>query len=102
MRPALPLHVSFPIMQSYSLLQRTLFERTLKRALDIVGDEQRLARRLRVPLADLHAWLAGDERPPTTAFLTAVDIVVGAGDAHPVQVAFERRRRPRHQNRFAG
>ena len=67
-------------MHSYSLLQRTLFERTLRRALDIVGDEKRLARRLRVLLNDLHAWLTGEERPPTTAFLTAVDIVVGAGD----------------------
>ena len=89
-------------MQSYSLLQRTLFERTLKRALEIVGDEQRLARRLRVPLDDLHAWLAGLERPPTAVFLTAVDIVVGESDAYPVQVAFERRRKPRHQMRFAG
>jgi hypothetical protein len=89
-------------MHSHSLLQRTLFERTLKRALDIVGDEQRLARRLRVPLNDLHSWLTGEERPPTAAFLTAVDIVVGGSDAHPVQVAFERRRKPRHQNRFAG
>jgi len=89
-------------MQSHSLLQRTLFERTLKRALDIVGDEQRLARRLRVPLGDLHAWLTGLERPTTAAFLTAVDIVVGAGDAYPVQVAFERRRKPRHQMRLAG
>lgn len=89
-------------MVSYSLLQRTLFERTLKRALDIVGDEPRLARRLRVPVEDLHAWLAGLEKPPTTAFLAAVDIVVGGGDVRPVQVAFERRRKPRHQNQLAG
>jgi DNA-binding transcriptional regulator YdaS (Cro superfamily) len=89
-------------MHSHSLLQRTLFERTLKRALDIVGDEQRLARRLRVPQADLHAWLAGLERPPTAAFLTAVDIVVGSDDARQVHVAIERRRKPRHQMRFAG
>jgi hypothetical protein len=89
-------------MQSYSHLQRTLFERTLRRALEIVGDEQRLARRLRVPLNDLHAWLTGDERPPIAAFLTAVDIVLGAGDVRPVTVAFERRRRPRHQSELAG
>jgi len=88
-------------MQSYSLLQRTLFERTLKRALEIVGDEQRLARRLRVPQSDLNAWLRGAEKPPTAAFLTAVDIVVGADDLRPVHVAFERRRRPRHQSTHA-
>jgi hypothetical protein len=81
-------------MQSFSLYQRTLFERTLKCALDIVGgDEPKLARRLRVPVTDLHAWLAGEEKPPTWAFLAAVDVVVGAGDV--VQVDFERRRTPR-------
>ncbi|HKB46858.1 MAG TPA: hypothetical protein VKC57_04115 [Ktedonobacterales bacterium] len=85
-------------MQSFSLLQRTLFERTLKRALDIVGDEQRLARRLHVPVNDLHAWLAGEEKPPAWAFLAAVDVVVDAGNVRPVQVAFERRRKPRQQS----
>jgi hypothetical protein len=89
-------------MHSYSLLQRTLFERTLQRALEIVGSEPRLARRLRVPLNDLQAWLAGAEKPTTTAFLTAVDIVVGAGDVRPVHVPFERRRTPRHQTQLAG
>jgi hypothetical protein len=82
-------------MPSFSLLQRTLFERTLGRALDIVGDEQRLARRLHVPLNDLKAWLRGEEKPPSWAFLAAVDVVVGGGDLHPVEVAYERRRKPR-------
>jgi hypothetical protein len=87
-------------MTRHSVLQRTLFERTLKRALDIVGDEQRLARRLHVPLTDLKAWLNGDERPPSWAFLNAVDVVVGGGDLYPVQVAYERRRKPRIQRQF--
>jgi hypothetical protein len=84
-------------MTSFSLLQRSLFQRTLKCALEIVGDEPRLARRLHVPLNDLQAWLSGEDRPPTGVFLTAVDIVVGGGGLHPVQVAYERRRKPRPQ-----
>jgi len=72
----------------------SLFQRTLKRALDIVGDEQRLARRLRVPIKDLQEWLMGEHRPPTWVFLCAVDVVaVGGGDVRPV--AYERRRKPR-------
>ena len=84
-------------MKSISLFQRSLFERTLKCALDIVGDEQRLARRLRVPLKDLHAWLVDEEGPPAWVFLRAVDIVVGAGEARAVDVPYERRRKPREQ-----
>ena len=82
-------------MSSFSLYQRSLFERTLKSALDIVGDEQRLARRLRVPINDLHAWLTGQDKPPTWVFLCAVDVVVGGGTIYPVEVAHERRRKPR-------
>jgi hypothetical protein len=78
-------------MVSFGLIQRTL-----KRALDIVGDERRLARRLRVPLNDLHAWLTGEESPPTWVFLSAVDVVVGGGDFRPV--AYERRRKSRQQS----
>jgi hypothetical protein len=78
----------------------SLFQRTLKRALDIVGDERRLARRLRVPFSDLHIWLMGAESPPTWVFLAAVDVVVGAGgDTHPV--AYERRRKPRQQEPYS-
>ncbi len=72
----------------------SLFQRTLKRALAIVGDEQRLARRLRVPMKDLHEWLLGEESPPTWVFLCAVDVVVGAGEVRVV--AYERRRKPRN------
>jgi hypothetical protein len=85
-------------MKSISRFQRSLFERTLKSALDIVGNEQGLARRLRVPLKDLHAWLVGEEGPPEWIFLRAVDVVVGAGEARSVEVACERRRTPREQS----
>jgi hypothetical protein len=52
-----------------------LSQRTLVLALRAVGNERSLARRLRVPEADLAAWLAGKERAPMMAFLGAVDIL---------------------------
>jgi hypothetical protein len=74
----------------------SLFQRTLNRALAIVGDERRLGRRLRVPIQDLQQWLTGEGTPPTWVFLSAVDVVVGAGKIRPV--AYERRRKPREQD----
>jgi hypothetical protein len=53
----------------------SLRQRTLLRALEIVGDEATLARKLQAPRVELRAWLHGTETPPTAAFLAAVDIV---------------------------
>jgi hypothetical protein len=52
-----------------------LSQRTLALALRAVGSERSLARRLRVPEADLAAWIAGEERAPMMVFLGAVDIL---------------------------
>jgi hypothetical protein len=46
------------------------------RALALVGSVKRLAHRLRVPVADLQAWLAGSDVPPFPVFLEAVDIIL--------------------------
>lgn len=54
-----------------------VYVRTLRRALELVGDELALAERLRVTPSHLALWLAGIERPPTDIFLRAVDLVIG-------------------------
>lgn len=54
----------------------SLYQRTLSCALELAGSEKALARQLRVPLADLRAWLSGAEPPPRAVFLAAVDILV--------------------------
>lgn len=56
-------------------MQLSLRQRTLLRALEIVGDERTLARKLQVPIAELRGWLRGSEAAPTAVFLAAVDIV---------------------------
>lgn len=53
----------------------SIYVRTLWRALEILGGEDKLARRLRVPASELREWLTGTELPPMAYFLMAVDVV---------------------------
>jgi hypothetical protein len=54
----------------------SVYVQTLRRAAQIVGDEETLAQALGVTRADLLIWLAGKAQPPMDVFLRAVDIVV--------------------------
>jgi DNA-binding transcriptional regulator YdaS (Cro superfamily) len=49
--------------------------RTLHRALEILGSEQRLAATLGVALTQLAQWLRGECDVPAKAFFAALDIV---------------------------
>jgi hypothetical protein len=44
--------------------------------MQMLGDEQRLARYLCVPPAKLHAWRTGGEIPPLPIFLSCVDLIL--------------------------
>ena len=57
---------------------QTVYARTLKRAAELLGGDERLARYLAVAPSRLALWLAGAEAPPTEVFLNAVDIVTDA------------------------
>jgi len=54
----------------------TVYSRTLLKAAQLAGGPQKLARKLRVPIADLHKWLGGSDAPPIAVFLKAVDLVL--------------------------
>jgi hypothetical protein len=56
----------------------TVYLRTLTRAAEILGGEEKLRDYLHVPMHRLEAWLAG-ERPPMDVFLRAVDLVSASG-----------------------
>ena len=58
----------------------TLEMRVLQRAVEILGSERALARRLRVPMPSLFAWIKGNDRPTRTVFLQAIDLLVEHGD----------------------
>jgi hypothetical protein len=57
------------------LPQTDVYLRTLRRAAELIGDEEALARRLKVTPSHLALWMQGLETPPTHIFLRAVDLV---------------------------
>jgi hypothetical protein len=54
----------------------SVYSRTLQKAAELSGGQKRLARLLRVPLAELEKWIADKDDPPTAIFLKAVDLVL--------------------------
>lgn len=53
------------------------------------GSDQQLARALLVPIASLHLWLEGKEKPPAWVFLRAVDVVNEGEDSIYAQMLGE-------------
>jgi DNA-binding transcriptional regulator YdaS (Cro superfamily) len=53
----------------------TVYIRTLKRAAELAGGEEALARRLKVTPSHLELWIRGAVSPPGDVFLMAADIV---------------------------
>lgn len=52
-----------------------VYIRTLKRAAELIGDEEALARKLNVTPNHLTLWIRGVVSPPGDVFLKAADIV---------------------------
>jgi hypothetical protein len=53
-----------------------VYGRTLQKAAELSGGQKQLARTLRVPLAELEKWIAGEATPPMSVFLKAIDFVL--------------------------
>jgi hypothetical protein len=53
-----------------------VYGRTLQKAAELSGGQKPLARMLRVPLAELEKWIAGQAAPPMNVFLRAIDFVL--------------------------
>jgi hypothetical protein len=53
-----------------------VYSRTLQKAAELSGGQKKLARYLRVPIADLEKWIAGEDTPPINVFLKAIDFVL--------------------------
>ena len=54
----------------------TVHTRVLHRACQILGGVDQLARHLKASRVLVHAWLEGEEVPPSSAFLKAVDLIL--------------------------
>ena len=53
----------------------TTYTRTLKRAIEMVGSEAKLAERLRTSPDVLRKWLSGELQPPSKVYFAALEIV---------------------------
>ena len=61
----------------------SVYSRTVQRATELLGGRDRLARRLRVPKADIDRWIADEAKPPRDIFLRIVDLILDdTGPAH--------------------
>jgi len=54
----------------------SVYSRTLQKAAEAAGGQKKLARILRVPVAELEKWIADKDEPPMAVFLKAVDLVL--------------------------
>jgi hypothetical protein len=54
----------------------TVYTRVLHRACQILGGVDKLASHLKVSRERVHAWLEGEEVPPSSMFLKAVDLIL--------------------------
>ena len=75
METRVPLWENFPTGVEAALPETDLYLRTLRRAAEVMGDQDALARRLRVTPSHLALWIQGIESPPTYVFLRAVDLI---------------------------
>ena len=68
-------------------MSSSVYSRTFQKAAQLAGGNKKLARYLRVPLADLENWIAGKGVPPTASFLKAVDYVLDETSSPPAAEA---------------
>ena len=63
----------------------SVYSRAVRKAAEMVGGRERLARTLQVPLSEIEKWILGEKKPPRELFLRVVDLIVedsaAAGDA---------------------
>lgn len=56
-----------------------VYTETLRRAALAIGGEENLARALKLPQAQVHRWLNGDEPPPVEIYHQALDVLISTG-----------------------
>jgi hypothetical protein len=62
----------------------SVYSRAVRKAAELVGGRDKLARTLKVPREEIDKWLADQGKPPRDVFLRVVDLIIddnGVGDA---------------------
>ena len=57
--------------------------RAVRRAAELLGGRDNLARALHVSLAEIEKWLSGERKPPRELFLRVVDIIIDDSGTAP-------------------
>jgi len=63
----------------------SVYSRAVRKAAELVGGRERLARVLQVPLVEIEKWILDEKKPPRELFLRVVDLIIedapGSDDA---------------------
>ena len=54
----------------------SVYSRALRKAAELIGGREELARILQVPPAEIERWIADEAKPPREIFLRIVDIIL--------------------------
>jgi hypothetical protein len=54
----------------------SVYSRAFQKAAEMLGGRDKLAKVLRVPLADIESWIADKAKPPREIFLRVVDLIL--------------------------
>ena len=54
----------------------SVYSRALRKAAELIGGREQLARILQVPPAQIELWIADEAKPPREIFLRIVDIIL--------------------------
>lgn len=53
-----------------------MYSRAVRKAAEMVGGRERLARVLQVPREEIEKWILGEKKPPREMFLRVVDLII--------------------------
>ena len=81
MRPA-DLRNHAAVLQRIRQVTASVYSRAIRKAAELLGGRERLAKVLVVPVPELDRWIADEARPPRDIFLRVVDIVLDEGAAN--------------------
>ena len=63
----------------------SVYSRAVRKAAELAGGREELARTLQVPVAEIEKWILGEKKPPREVFLRVVDLLIedSAGSDSP-------------------
>ena len=57
-------------------MRASVYSRAVRKAAELAGGREELARMLQVTLADVEKWILGEKKPPREVVLRVVDLLI--------------------------